>query len=334
MVSSIYSILCFVILPLVVCDSLVCKQSQVPLSIVRTYGANKNEETFELWKDSPSSGTLITLYNGKQAEESEITIDICVEKGTYTLILSDSSSNGWDQASRLTVTLFGSYKQVDMTLDSFGERTIWLDCNWLIDPNTSWKYSDSYANGWKSTSFDDSAWNEAAAGSFTPVSGSTITRYYRVVISSISIPAVFSGFRIGAKTNIGLACYLNGEELFRRNLPSGQISDVTPAQTSLPTPVFYYSSLATLSSLQSTIVVSCEVHDCLIHTEHDDEFVSYAHFLPTDSRGFYRVHDFELLYSRDQSIVLDPLTDDDRRTSVTLLTNSWLMFTVPNEAYA
>ena len=93
MVSSIYSILCFVILPLGwlidVCDSLVCKQSQVPLSIVRTYGANKNEETFELWKDSPSSGTLITLYNGKQAEESEITIDICVEKGTYTLILSD-----------------------------------------------------------------------------------------------------------------------------------------------------------------------------------------------------------------------------------------------------
>lgn len=77
------------VFPLVVCDSLVCKQSQVPLSIVRTYGANKNEETFELWKDSPSSGTLITLYNGKQAEESEITIDICVEKGTYALILSD-----------------------------------------------------------------------------------------------------------------------------------------------------------------------------------------------------------------------------------------------------
>lgn len=90
-------------------------------------------------------------------------------------------------------------------------------------------------------------------------------------------------------------------------------------------------------------MVSCEVHDVLLHSEHNDEFTAYAYFLPTglhqyltlllDSRGFYRVNDFELMYSGDQSIVLDPLTDDDRRTSVTLNSNSWLMFSVPNEAY-
>lgn len=74
---------------IVVCNPLICKQSEVPLSIVRIYGSNKNEETIELWKDSPSSGKLITLHNGKQAGESEITIDLCVEKGVYSIVLSD-----------------------------------------------------------------------------------------------------------------------------------------------------------------------------------------------------------------------------------------------------
>ena len=121
--------------------------------------------------------------------------------------------------------------------------------NWLIDPNTSWKYSDSYFSGWKSTSFDDSTWNEAAAGSFIPLSSSTITRYYRVALASVSIPSIFSGFRIGAKTNVGIICYLNGEEVFRRNLPSyscfcificsSEVDSKYPAHTSLPTPIFY-----------------------------------------------------------------------------------------------
>ena len=121
--------------------------------------------------------------------------------------------------------------------------------NWLIDPNTSWKYSDTYVNGWKLASFDDSAWDEAAAGSFTPISGSTVTRYYRVTTTSLRVPTVFAGFQIGAKTNVGIICYLNGEEVFRRNLPlyslspclncRSQVTDRIPASTSLPNPVFY-----------------------------------------------------------------------------------------------
>lgn len=114
-------------------------------------------------------------------------------------------------------------------LDSFDQRLIHLDCilyeltwvvdNWLITSATTWKYHDSYQEGWNTESFDDSQWEEAKAGFFPSISSSTYTRYYRVVLSIPSLP-LFAGIRAITQLKYGLVLYANAIELGRYNMPA------------------------------------------------------------------------------------------------------------------
>ena len=128
---------------------------------------------------------------------------------------------------------------------------------WFSSPLSSWRYSDSYSADWHSPSFEDAHWNSATAGYFPSIPSSVITRYYRHTLSSsLTREEInqFVGFRLSGATQTGFICYINGVEIFRKNLPSwvfppshtivllscrGTIHDYIPATVSFPSPLTY-----------------------------------------------------------------------------------------------
>ena len=108
----------------------------------------------------------------------------------------------------------------------------------LIPRGATWKYLDTgvdQGTGWRSLGFNDTAWNqgpaelgygdgdEATVVSFgANVNSKHVTTYFRHRFN-VSNPAVF-GHLTGTLTyDDGAVVYLNGQEIFRINLPTGPI---------------------------------------------------------------------------------------------------------------
>ena len=115
----------------------------------------------------------------------------------------------------------------------------------LISPFTvNWRYIDDgsdQGSAWKSPAFDDSQWSAGVAplgygdsiiatqinsdvdGGATP-----ITSYYRYTFQVID-PALYVDVAMNILFDDGAVVYLNGNEIFRNNLPAGTITASTPA---------------------------------------------------------------------------------------------------------
>jgi len=114
----------------------------------------------------------------------------------------------------------------------------------LVPAQSRWRYHDS-ANfpgaSWPLRSFNDSAWFEGRGrlgygldGEATTLlfganaSNKPISCYFRHTFA-VEDPALFGPLQINTQLDDGAVVYLNGAELFRRNLPDGAITGTTPA---------------------------------------------------------------------------------------------------------
>ncbi len=118
----------------------------------------------------------------------------------------------------------------------------------LIGLGSTWKYLDDGSDqgvGWQATDFNDTTWSEGAAQlgygdgdettvvNFGPQSASKyITTYFRHSFD-VAQPEDISALRLGLIRDDGAVVYLNGQEVFRSNLPSGAISSTTLATTAV-----------------------------------------------------------------------------------------------------
>lgn len=109
----------------------------------------------------------------------------------------------------------------------------------IIPYGASWKYLDNGTNQgttWSSVAFNDAAWasglgqlgygdgDESTIVSFGPnANAKYITTYFRKSIN-IANPAAFSLFSANIKRDDGVVVYVNGNEVFRNNLPAGVIA--------------------------------------------------------------------------------------------------------------
>src|SRR5687768_5621926 len=119
----------------------------------------------------------------------------------------------------------------------------------LVPAGSTWRYLDNGSDqgtNWVGTTFDDSGWKSGPAklgyndGAITVVEDNPtpgyeptavnrfITTYFRhsfVVTNSQSL----SSLRVALLRDDGAAVFLNGREVFRSNLPGGQIDYLTRA---------------------------------------------------------------------------------------------------------
>jgi hypothetical protein len=148
----------------------------------------------------------------------------------------------------------------------------------LIPQGAVWKYLDTGTNlgaAWRGTNFDDSAWtngpaqlgygdnDEATVVKFGTNSASKfITTYFRRTFVVSNLPSV-SALVLRLLEDDGAVVYLNSNEVFRSNMPTGTIDYLTLASTSLGAPQeneFIRTNL-NLSSLRAgTNTIAVEIH--------------------------------------------------------------------------
>jgi len=117
-----------------------------------------------------------------------------------------------------------------------GEVQITVETLPLISMTNVWKYyqQGDPGEGWKLPEFDDAAWPEGRALLYhessalpgpknTPLELGRIAYYFR---TQFVAPEDIEGYALRLRTIVddGLVAYLNGQELFRQNMPSGAVN--------------------------------------------------------------------------------------------------------------
>ncbi len=105
----------------------------------------------------------------------------------------------------------------------------------LVSPESVWKYVDSGVfpgATWTDTGFNDSAWPAGSAplgrnvgGEATLITRRNTTWYRRAFV--ISNPADYLALVVGVVRDDGAVAYLNGQEIYRGNMPAGTITSTT-----------------------------------------------------------------------------------------------------------
>ncbi len=148
----------------------------------------------------------------------------------------------------------------------------------IFNYGATWKYlddgSDQGATAWKDSTFNDAAWaagpgklgysdNAVTVVSFGPdATNRYITTYFRKKVKVANL-ASFDSVRLSAIRDDGFVMYLNGQEIWRENMPAGPIDYRTNAPlviggTDETTPVVKSFPKSMFASDSNTIAV--EVH--------------------------------------------------------------------------
>lgn len=171
----------------------------------------------------------------------------------------------------------------------------------FIGAGSTWKYSDQgldLGTNWCQAQYDDSAWLSApgrlgynSPGIATTVSygpdstNKYITTYFR---QTFFVPANLHYTNLNFRLNRadGAAVWLNGRELFRANLPSGPISFLTRANSSIvgdPQSTYYPTNIANAVLPAGRNVLAVELHKfspAQASLSFDLELFGFAEFMP------------------------------------------------------
>ncbi len=144
----------------------------------------------------------------------------------------------------------------------------------LINTESEWKFWDNLqqvSSGWQMLDFNDTSWPSDYArfgfgydGEKTLLTEGRITHYFRKSFFVTNI-AMFTELEFRLQRDDGAVVYLNGKEVFRNNMPSGNITASTLASTTINTPdetawITTILPVEGLGLLNGTNVVAVELH--------------------------------------------------------------------------
>ena len=142
---------------------------------------------------------------------------------------------------------------------------------------SSWKYLDNGTNqgtAWRASAFNDAAWasgnaqlgygdgDESTIVSYGPnTNNKYITTYFRKTIT-VADTSLFSNYTLNIKRDDGAVVYINGIEVFRSNMPTGNISYTTKASTAAADDgnTAQVTQLTISKLKQGTNVIAVEMH--------------------------------------------------------------------------
>ena len=182
-----------------------------------------SEESFKVY----SGSTL--LYTSPEFANSEVrTIEQCLTTSTnnqYSIELLDSYGDSWTSGSYLTI--YGENENVVFKnfLTASSQETYTFSLYYGIAKSDTWKMTyGSISGDWTAYSFSDSTWSDATLGSVTTtVSG---TQYFRKQFVCLASMAAYD---VRLYYQAGVIAYINGAEIYRDNMPAGDITSTTAA---------------------------------------------------------------------------------------------------------
>jgi hypothetical protein len=145
-----------------------------------------------------------------------------------------------------------------------------------IAQNSPWKYLDNGTNqgtAWRASSFVDSTWktgnaelgygdgDEATVVSFGPSSTSKyITTYFRKAFT-VADAAAINSLNLKLLRDDGAVVYLNGNEVYRNNMPTGTIANTTLASSNVEDDNTFFTQAVSPALLATgNNVISVEIH--------------------------------------------------------------------------
>jgi lysophospholipase L1-like esterase len=176
--------------------------------------------------------------------------------------------------------------------------------SWLINGGAEWKYNDTgqdLGTNWAQLNYDDSGWSHGIARlgygdpatptavNFGPdANNKFVTTYFR---RSVVVPwnAVITNLNFRLARADGAVVWLNGQEIFRTNLPSGPITYTNLAliaMTGYAAHIFYPTNIAVSSLPTGTNLIAVEVHQSSVTNStfgFDMELIGSGYLLPTPS---------------------------------------------------
>ena len=230
-----------------------------------------SEESFKVY----SGSTL--LYTGTGFANSETrTIEQCLTTSTnnqYTVELIDSYGDSWYNGAYLAVYGIAGNAVFKNTLVDDDKETYTVSLYYGIEEGATWKMvSGSASTGWTGYSFSDTTWTDATLGSVTTsVSG---TQYFRKQFVGLANMAAYD-VRLYYKA--GVIAYINGAEVYRDNMPAGDVSSSTAA-TGEYSNITYHGFIrpgSEVASQQSILAV--EVH--FLNSQTNVDFNAYLAIL-------------------------------------------------------
>ena len=148
----------------------------------------------------------------------------------------------------------------------------------LVATGSTWKYRDNGSNqgtAWRAVGFDDSTWksgvaqlgygdgDESGIVSYGPnASAKYVTTYFRHTFQ-VADPTAFGSMTLRLLRDDGAVVYLNGQEVFRSNMPAGTIAYTTLASTQIwgtDETTFKSTTLSPALLRTGKNVVAVEVH--------------------------------------------------------------------------
>ena len=229
--------------------------------ITKNYG---NEQAYTL--KNKKTGEVIASGSGFAANK-EYTNTYCVPVGEYVALLTDSYGDGWTTGSFLRLYDEDDSLIQEFTIEAKYDRTATSYTGYFSVVSSSvtsiWRamLDKEPKKGWNAIDFDDSAWMETTSDVYYQ-NWSQNTIYFRYelnVTDSIKYPVV----EYGIWYKDGIIIYLNGEEVCRRNMPSGTIRHNTMASATF---VGYYQRVGSapgylLRDGKNVIAVEIHRHD-------------------------------------------------------------------------
>ena len=199
-----------------------CPENTVYFKITKRSGSYAEEESVAIYGDSK-------LYETPIFEDSTtVSYESCLNQTTnsqYTIRLFDSASDSWEYLS--WVAIEGPYGNIvfkNNMIDDV-EEVYPLSLYSPITTNQDWKfYQGDVASNWNEYDFDDSTWTILPYEAVIPLENST--QFYR--FSFTGLPSI-AAYEVRFNYRLGIIAYLNGREIYRDNLPSGDITGSTLA---------------------------------------------------------------------------------------------------------
>lgn len=164
----------------------------------------------------------------------------------------------------------------------------------LIYGGDLWRYSDPATDpgtNWTQPGFDDSGWNTGCGrfgwgeASDQTILQTNTTSYFRKAFV-VSWNQVFTNLSFRLAQTGGAVVWLNGQEVFRTNLPSGPVGFATQATRTLTgdsPSIYYQTTLAGTNLLVGTNIIAVETHQASgtnASAGFDMELIGGAYVLP------------------------------------------------------
>jgi hypothetical protein len=176
----------------------------------------------------------------------------------------------------------------------------------LVSPDSTWRFFKGYseasapdATAWRQSGFDDSAWAisqaafyyENSPGSSTAYTGNTVLgdmdgnytciflRQKFVVTNIYDVTAL----QIAALSDDGFIAWINGQEVGRFNMPSGDVPYNGTASPALPEPIPWWTN--TVSDIQSFLVpgvnvLAVQAFNCSLGSSSDFTINPALYYIP------------------------------------------------------